>query len=113
MHENTVKDIHFYSQRYSTPSVLQTQLKTHHNHLLNNSHIKCMMGLTIKAHISSPRLHTHTPSQIRKLDVITEACFGTCQDCGVKDITLQPTRLVLCEIKTDRVSNSAAAHLQK
>ena len=24
-------------------------------------------------------------------------CFGTCQDCGVKDITLQPIRLVLCE----------------
>ena len=24
-------------------------------------------------------------------------CFGACQDCGVKDITLQPIRLVLCE----------------
>ena len=24
-------------------------------------------------------------------------CFGTCQDWGVKDITLQPIRLVLCE----------------
>ena len=30
-------------------------------------------------------------------------CVGTCQDCDVEDITLQPIRLVLCE-KTNRVS---------
>ena len=42
-----------------------------------------------------------------RLDV--GCCFGTCQDWGVKDITLQP---ILCE-KTNRVSNSAAAHLWK
>ena len=39
-------------------------------------------------------------------------CFGTHQECGVKDITLQPIRLVLCE-KTNKVSNSAVVHLQK
>ena len=30
-------------------------------------------------------------------------CSGTCQDCDVEDITLQPIRLVVCE-KANRVS---------
>ena len=43
----------------------------------------------------------------------TTECFGTHEDCGVKDITPQPIRPVLCE-KTNRVSEilSNSVHSQ-
>ena len=45
-------------------------------------------------------LHSHVVGHIAggtKAKHTEGDCFGTHQDCGVKDITLQPIRLVLCE----------------